>query len=63
MNIGALGPLLGSGVRAEITISLGLLGFTAMLGLLSWWDSPLIAWGMILTIFMEKVWGLMMRQN
>jgi hypothetical protein len=51
---GAKGPPVGLGVKAVATICSGLFGFTARLGSLSWFVSPLTDFGIMLTtvIFM-----------
>ena len=49
MKIGAKAPPVGLGVNAVAAICSGLLGFTARFGSLSWFVSPLMDFGIILT--------------
>src|SRR5437762_13902008 len=50
IKIGALGPPVGSGVKAEAAMCSGLVGLTSRFGSLSLLVSKLICLGMILTI-------------
>ncbi len=49
MKIGAVSPPMGSGVKAVAAICWAFAGLTAMQGSLSWFSSPLIDFGIMLT--------------